>query len=165
VRKNWEVRGEASNASDAIAAIKPVHPQVVVPDVSMPGISGLGAARLIGKLDLSTRALIFTMHQSARLASGYARRAPTATFRNLRPPATWCTPFRLFFLAALFLPALLSHLPVLAKIPAWMGGLRASWRGAGPDLLNDLPTSACLTSEDDDVAVFAGDSSASRDGG
>jgi len=35
----------------------------------MPGISGLEAARLIGKLDLSTRALIFTMQESARLES------------------------------------------------------------------------------------------------
>jgi DNA-binding NarL/FixJ family response regulator len=37
--------------------------------MSVPGISGLEAARLIGKLDLSTHALIFTMHQSARLES------------------------------------------------------------------------------------------------
>jgi DNA-binding NarL/FixJ family response regulator len=35
----------------------------------MPGINGLQAARLIGNLDLSTRALTFTMHQSARLES------------------------------------------------------------------------------------------------
>src|SRR5258708_406238 len=67
--KNWEVCGEASNASDAIVAIKSLRPQVVVLDVSMPGISGLEAARLISKLDLSTRVLIFTMHESARLES------------------------------------------------------------------------------------------------
>jgi DNA-binding NarL/FixJ family response regulator len=35
----------------------------------MPGISGLEAARLIGKLHLSARALIVTVHQSARLES------------------------------------------------------------------------------------------------
>lgn len=44
--KNWEVCGEASNASDAIVAIKSLHPEIVVLDVSMPGISGLQAARL-----------------------------------------------------------------------------------------------------------------------
>ena len=65
--KNWEVCGEASNASDAIVTIKSLHPDVVVLDVSMPGISGLEAARLISKFDLSTRVLIFTMHESARL--------------------------------------------------------------------------------------------------
>src|SRR6201987_905972 len=63
--KNWEVCGEASNASDAILAIKSLQPDVVVLDVSMPGISGLEAARLIGKLDLAVRVLIFTMHESA----------------------------------------------------------------------------------------------------
>src|SRR4029077_4021542 len=66
--KNWEVCGEASNASDAILAIKSLQPDVVFLDVSMPGISGLEAARLIGKLDLAVRVLIFTMHESARSA-------------------------------------------------------------------------------------------------
>lgn len=66
--KNWEVGGEASNASDAILSIKSSAPDVVVLDVSMPGISGLEAARLIGKLDVGTRILIFTMHESPRIA-------------------------------------------------------------------------------------------------
>jgi DNA-binding NarL/FixJ family response regulator len=66
--KNWEVCGEASNASDAILAIESLQPDVVVLDITMPGISGLEAARLIGKLDLATRVLIFTMHESARIA-------------------------------------------------------------------------------------------------
>ena len=65
---SWEVCGEASNASDAILAIKSLQPDVVVLDVSMPGISGLEAARLIAKLDLAIRVLIFTMHESARIA-------------------------------------------------------------------------------------------------
>jgi DNA-binding NarL/FixJ family response regulator len=84
--KNWEVCGEASNASDAIAAMKSLHPDVVVLDVSMPGISGLEAARLISKLDLATRILIFTMHESTRLESevrdagahGYVSKAQAA---------------------------------------------------------------------------------------
>jgi len=66
--KNWEVCGEASNASDAILAIKSLQPDVVVLDVTMAGISGLEAARLIGKLDLAVRVLIFTMHESTRIA-------------------------------------------------------------------------------------------------
>jgi DNA-binding NarL/FixJ family response regulator len=45
--KNWEVCGEASNASDAILAIESLQPDVVVLDITMPGISGLEAARLI----------------------------------------------------------------------------------------------------------------------
>ena len=45
-----------------------VATDVVVLDVTMPGISGLEAARLIGKLDVATRILIFTMHESPRIA-------------------------------------------------------------------------------------------------
>jgi DNA-binding NarL/FixJ family response regulator len=66
--RNWEVCGEASNASDAIVAVKSLQPDVVVLDVTMPGISGLEAARLISRLDLGTRVLIFTMHESSRMA-------------------------------------------------------------------------------------------------
>src|SRR4029077_19418267 len=66
--KNWEVCGDASNARDAIVAVKSLRPDVVVLDVTMPGISGLEASRLIGGLDLGTRVLIFTMHDSSRIA-------------------------------------------------------------------------------------------------
>ena len=66
--KNWEVCGDASNASDAIVAVKSLRPDVVVLDVTMPGISGLEASRLIGRLDPGTRVLIFTMHDSSRIA-------------------------------------------------------------------------------------------------
>jgi DNA-binding NarL/FixJ family response regulator len=84
--KNWEVCGEASNASDAISAIKSLQPDVVVLDVTMPGISGLEAARLISKLDGPTRVLIFTMHESAQLeaevreagAHGYVSKSQAA---------------------------------------------------------------------------------------
>jgi two-component system invasion response regulator UvrY len=65
--KNWEVCGEAANANDALQAIKKLHPDVVILDVTMPGISGLEAARLIAKLDLPARVLIFSMHESERL--------------------------------------------------------------------------------------------------
>jgi hypothetical protein len=44
-------------------------------------------------------------------------------------------------------------------------GLRASWRDAREDLLNDLPTAVRLTFEDDYVAAFGSDFSAGCDGG
>ena len=55
--QEWEICGEASSASEAIAAVKSVPPEVIILDVTMPGISGLEAARLISKLDVPTRAL------------------------------------------------------------------------------------------------------------
>jgi DNA-binding NarL/FixJ family response regulator len=64
--KNWDVCGEASNANDALEAIGALPPDVVILDVTMPGVSGLEAARLIDKLAVKTRILIFTMHESER---------------------------------------------------------------------------------------------------
>jgi len=84
--KNWLVSGEASNASEALLAVKSLQPDLVILDVTMPGISGLEAARLIMKLHLPTRILIFTMHESATLeaevrdtgAHGYVSKSQAA---------------------------------------------------------------------------------------
>jgi DNA-binding NarL/FixJ family response regulator len=116
--KNWEVCGEASNASDAIVAIKSLHPQVVVLDVSMPGISGLEAARLIGKLDLSTRVLIFTMHESTRLESEVRDAGAHGYVSKPQAARDLVHAIQTLLSGGTFLPALLSHPPVLAKIPA-----------------------------------------------
>lgn len=57
-------------------------------------------------------------------------------------------------------------LPVaMAVTKALIGGLCARWRGAGPDVLNDLPTAVWLAFEDDYVATFGRDFSAGGDGG
>ena len=84
--KNWLVSGEASNASEALLAVKSLQPDLVILDVTMPGISGLQAARLIVKLHLPTRILIFTMHESVTLeaeiretgAHGYVSKSQAA---------------------------------------------------------------------------------------
>jgi DNA-binding NarL/FixJ family response regulator len=84
--KNWQISGEASNASEALLAVKSVHPDVVILDITMPGISGLEAARLIVELDIAARILIFTMHESPTLeaevrdtgAHGYVSKSQAA---------------------------------------------------------------------------------------
>ena len=68
-RPDWEVCGEASNARDAIELVKTLEPDVVILDITMPGLSGLEAAHRLSKLGLSSRILIFTMHESDRLAT------------------------------------------------------------------------------------------------
>ena len=44
-----------------------------------------------------------------------------------------------------------------------MRGLCASWRGAGPDLLNNLPTAVWLAFKDEYVTAFGRDFSAGGD--
>ncbi len=68
-RTDWEVCGEAANANDALEAVKRLKPDVVILDITMPGMSGLEAAQRMKKLDVTSRVLIFTMHESAGLGA------------------------------------------------------------------------------------------------
>ena len=68
-RPEWEICGEARDGEEAIEAARTLKPDVVILDVTMPKLSGLEAAPLIAKLGLGCRVLIFTMHDSERLAS------------------------------------------------------------------------------------------------
>ena len=68
-RPEWEICGQASNGEQAIEAVTTLKPDVVVLDISMPKVSGLEAAAKINKLHLGCRVLMFTMHESDRLAN------------------------------------------------------------------------------------------------
>jgi DNA-binding NarL/FixJ family response regulator len=68
-RPEWEICGEAKNGKEAIEAVKSLRPDVVILDVSMPVMSGLEAAPQIVRLGFNSRVLIFTMHESERLAA------------------------------------------------------------------------------------------------
>jgi DNA-binding NarL/FixJ family response regulator len=60
--RDWVICGEGSDGAEAIELAKALKPDVVVLDVTMPGMNGLEAAYEISRLDLPSRILIFTMH-------------------------------------------------------------------------------------------------------
>jgi DNA-binding NarL/FixJ family response regulator len=68
-RPEWEICGEASDGKQAIEAVLRLKPDVVILDVTMPTMSGLQAAPQIARLAKDCRILIFTMHESERMAS------------------------------------------------------------------------------------------------
>jgi DNA-binding NarL/FixJ family response regulator len=68
-RSEWQICGEASNASEALSAVKTLEPDVVILDITMPGTSGLEVAKRIKNMEIPSRVLIFTMHESERLAT------------------------------------------------------------------------------------------------
>ena len=85
-RPDWEICGEAANGKQAVDNVRNLNPDVVILDITMPGMSGLEAAPQIVKLGLGCRILIFTMHDSGRLsteirdagAHGYVQKSQAA---------------------------------------------------------------------------------------
>jgi DNA-binding NarL/FixJ family response regulator len=67
-QEGWEVCGEATNGRDAVEQSGRLRPDVVVMDLSLPGLNGLDATRQILKEAPGTEVLVLTMHQSEELA-------------------------------------------------------------------------------------------------
>jgi DNA-binding NarL/FixJ family response regulator len=64
-----DVCGEATNALEALEMVAALNPDLVIMDITMPGTSGLVAARRIRKLHPAPRVLMFTMHDFDRLGT------------------------------------------------------------------------------------------------
>ena len=62
------VVAEAADGAEAYRVYKEVQPDLVIMDLSMPGIGGVEAIRRIRQWDHAARILVFTMHQSAAYA-------------------------------------------------------------------------------------------------
>jgi two-component system response regulator NreC len=59
---DMRVVGEAGNGLEAVARARELKPDVVLLDLSMPVLDGLGALREMQRLGLASRALVLTMH-------------------------------------------------------------------------------------------------------
>ena len=70
----WEVCAEASDGNECVALASETRPDILIMDLSMPGLGGVDATIQIRKLLPQIEVLILTMHESDRLA-GQALRA------------------------------------------------------------------------------------------
>jgi two-component system response regulator NreC len=61
---DMQVVGEATNGREAIEAVRSLHPDIVLMDISMPELSGLEATRIIKKELPQTQIVILTMHET-----------------------------------------------------------------------------------------------------
>lgn len=66
----WEVCGEASCGSEVVQLALEQHPNVVVLDVSMPGLNGIAVTRQIRQAAPATEVLLFTMRDDEETISG-----------------------------------------------------------------------------------------------
>ena len=79
----WEFCGEASNGSDAVRLVEELRPNVVLMDVTMPGMNGIEATRIIRKSHPEVKVVLLTLHESSEVlrtgfragASGYLLKA------------------------------------------------------------------------------------------
>jgi len=67
---DFEICAEAETGLEAVEKARQSHPDVAVIDVSMPGLNGLEATRMILKDLPRTEVLILTMHESEQLIEG-----------------------------------------------------------------------------------------------
>jgi two-component system, NarL family, sensor kinase len=66
-QEEWSVCGEAIEGKEAITKTRELRPDLLILDVSMPGMSGIEAALQILKDDPGTKILFFTMHDSPQM--------------------------------------------------------------------------------------------------
>jgi len=63
----WQICAEAADGQEAIRLAESLHPEVIIMDVSMPGLNGLEATRIIHNILPQTKILLLTLHSSTEL--------------------------------------------------------------------------------------------------
>jgi two-component system, NarL family, sensor kinase len=66
-QEEWSVCGEAIEGNEAISKTRELHPDLLILDVSMPGVSGIEAAVQILRDDPNMKILFFTMYDSPQM--------------------------------------------------------------------------------------------------
>jgi DNA-binding NarL/FixJ family response regulator len=63
----WEFCGEAENGKEAIRMADELKPEVIIMDISMPGLNGIEATRAIRKTQPGMKIVLLTLHDSSEL--------------------------------------------------------------------------------------------------
>jgi len=64
----WEISGEACSGEEAVELTKKLQPDIVLMDISMPGMGGLEATKLIRIACPQAKVLLLTLHDSPEWA-------------------------------------------------------------------------------------------------
>ena len=82
------VVAEASDGDEAYRQFKAMKPDLVIMDLTMPGVSGIEGIRHIRQWDRDARILVFTMHQNAAFALQAIRAGARGYVTKMSPPET-----------------------------------------------------------------------------
>jgi two-component system invasion response regulator UvrY len=77
---------EASDGAEAYRLFKETRPDLVIMDLTMPGVGGIEAIRHIRQWDPTARILVFTMHQNAAFAVQAIRAGARGYVTKTSPP-------------------------------------------------------------------------------
>jgi len=80
------VIAEASDGAEAYRLFKEAKPDLVIMDVTMPGIGGIEAIRRIRQWDRDARILVFTMHENTGFAVQAIRAGAKGYVTKSSPP-------------------------------------------------------------------------------
>jgi len=80
------VVAEATDGAEAYRLFKAHTPDLVIMDLSLPGIGGIEAIRRIRQWDKHARVLVFTMHQNAAFAVQAIRAGAMGYVTKTSPP-------------------------------------------------------------------------------
>jgi DNA-binding NarL/FixJ family response regulator len=69
-KKNWNVCGEARDGMEAIRKARELLPDLILLDISMPGLNGLEAARLLRREIAHTKILLMSQYDPIPLLPG-----------------------------------------------------------------------------------------------
>ena len=69
-KKNWTVCGEARDGMEAIRKARELLPDLILLDISMPGLNGLEAARLLRQEIAHTKILLMSQYDPLPLLPG-----------------------------------------------------------------------------------------------
>ena len=80
------VVAEAEDGAEAYRLFKETEPDLVIMDLTMPGIGGIETIRRIRQWDSAARILVFTMHQNAAFAVQAIRAGARGYVTKTSPP-------------------------------------------------------------------------------
>jgi DNA-binding NarL/FixJ family response regulator len=69
-RTNWEVCGQARDGAEAIQKVRELRPDLILLDISMPGMNGLDVARAVRGEMADAKILIMSQHDPASVLQG-----------------------------------------------------------------------------------------------
>jgi two-component system response regulator NreC len=73
VRRDLEICGEAADGEEAVRKAEELRPDLVILDLTMPGLNGINAAEKIKRILPGVPILILSMHEGASLLETFRR--------------------------------------------------------------------------------------------